>query len=79
MKHSPERRLLGFWLTSAALVAVSRILHAISMSYDLGLQILAGQNLLKGNGLSIFEQTSADLNAPASLMTLTHFPAGYSV
>jgi hypothetical protein len=38
------------------------------------------QNLLKGNGLSIYSlEGEDDLARPNKLITLTHFPAGYSL
>jgi hypothetical protein len=67
------------WLGSATVVVIVRFFHAAGVGYDLGLQIEAAQNLLLANGLTVYEHFAASLNEPAQLMTLTHFPAGYSV
>jgi hypothetical protein len=56
-----------------------RFLHAADPGYDLAIQIQAAQNLLNGNGLSIYSLAGEDdLARPNKLVTLTHFPSGYS-
>ena len=62
-----------------ALVTVLRFLHAAAPGYDLALQIQAAHNLLAGNGLSLYRHVGPDLAGPATLITLTHFPSGYSL
>ena len=79
MRHSTEDRFFLLWLCSAALVTVLRFLHAASPGYDLGIQIAAAYNLLAGNGLSTYQHIGPNLAQPASLITLTHFPSGYSL
>ena len=74
-----KNRLISLWLCSAAVVTIARILHAADLGYDLTLQIQAAQNLLEGNGLSIYSLTGEDdLAKPSQLITLTQFPSGYS-
>src|SRR5207245_4566416 len=74
-----KNRLTSLWLCSAAVVTIARILHAADLGYDLTLQIQAAQNLLEGNGLSIYSLTGEDdLAKPSQLITLTQFPSGYS-
>jgi hypothetical protein len=73
------RTFVHVWLWSAALVTVIRFLHAAQAGHDIGLQIQAAENLLRGNGLSTYQHTGANLTAAPSLVTLTHFPAGYSL
>src|SRR5262249_30503078 len=79
MKYSTEGRFLLPWLCSAALVVVLRFLSAVDLGYDLTLQIQAAQHLLAGKGLSYYWPVGPDLAEPARLLTLTHFPCGYSV
>jgi hypothetical protein len=79
LKDPTEGRFLLPWLSAAALVTVLRFLHAASPGYDLSLQLQAARNLLAGNGLALFRQMGMDLTGPATLVTLTHFPAGYSL
>ncbi len=76
---SRDRWLLRLFLLAAGLVTVARALNAVAPSYDLSLQILAAQNLVAGRGLSWYVHTGLDLTDPPSLVTLTHFPAGYSL
>ena len=72
-------KLLFVWLCSAAFVTVVRALHVADLGYDLTLQIQAEQNLLHGQGLSIYPpRFASDLAEPSQLVTLTYFPAGYS-
>jgi hypothetical protein len=78
-KYSAEDRFLKTWLCSAAVVTVLRFLNAEAPGYDLALQIEAAHNLLAGNGLSLYRQAGSDLAGPATLITLTHFPSGYSL
>jgi hypothetical protein len=74
-----ERLVFASWLASAAVVTIARLLYAAAPGYDLGQQIQAAHNLLAGNGLSWYRHIAPDLTMPASLITLTHFPAGYSL
>jgi hypothetical protein len=74
-----KNRFVLFWLGSAAVVTLVRLLNAADLGYDLTLQIEAAENLLAGKGLSIYWPSEADLAKPATLLTLTHFPAGYSL
>ncbi len=67
------------WVCGAVAVSVARLLHPIRAGHDIGYQILAAQNLLAGAGLTIFEHSSAVLNDPPTQVTLTHYPAGYSL
>lgn len=77
--HLSKNRFIALWLCSAAIVVLARVFNAADLGYDLTLQIQAAQNLLNGNGLSIYSFTVAeDFAKPATLLTLTHFPAGYS-
>jgi hypothetical protein len=48
-------------------------------SHDLSLQLEAAQNLLAGNGLTYFVHVSSNLAEPGRLITLTHYPAAYSL
>jgi hypothetical protein len=75
----PERNFLLPWLCSAAAVTVIRLLHAADLGYDLTLQIQAGLNVLAGNGLTIYWPMSDGLADPLTLITLTQYPAGYSL
>lgn len=74
-----RRTYLLAWLCSAAAVTLIRVLHATDLGYDPTLQIQAAQNLLSGNGLSIYWSTSQDLADALTLEVLTHFSAGYSL
>jgi hypothetical protein len=77
--HLRPPNLLVVWLFSAVFVTVVRALHVVDLGYDLTLQIQAAQNLLHGEGLSIYPPNFAsDLAEPSQLITLTHFSAGYS-
>jgi hypothetical protein len=66
-------------MLSAVVVTILRFLNAANPGHDLGYQILAAQNLLAGRGLSFFSHPAVDLSEPATLATLTGFPAGYSL
>ena len=80
VSHFIERnKLAGLWLCSATVVVVARLLHAVDPAYDLGIQLQAAHNLLAGHGLSTYEHVAPNLTAPANLVTLTYFPAGYSL
>src|SRR5262245_40416626 len=74
-----ERRFVAAWLYTAVGVSLLRFLLAANPTYDLGLQIQAGHNLLVGHGLSLYEHRGSNLGDPAIPATLTHFPAGYSL
>jgi hypothetical protein len=72
-------KLFLVWVCSAAFVTVVRALHVADLGYDLTLQIQAAQNLLHGQGLSVYPpEFASDLARPSQLVTLTYFPAGYS-
>lgn len=73
------RTFLIIWLCSAGLVTAARLLHAVPMTLDLAFQIQVAHNLLAGKGFSIYNHYSSELIAPATLSTLTIFPAGYSL
>ena len=74
-----KSRFILLWLCSAAVVTLVRAFHAAELGYDLTLQIQAAQNLLEGNGLTIYSlEGEDDLARPNKLVPLTHFPAGYS-
>ena len=77
--EASRRAILAAWLLSAALVTGLRCLNVADIGYDLTFQIQAAQNLIAGNGLSIYKHDSPDLSQPARLFTLTHFPAGFSL
>ena len=75
-----ESRFVLLWLCSAAVVTLVRVFHAADLGYDLTLHTQAAQNLLEGNGLSIYAlEGEDDLARPNKLVALTHFPAGYSL
>jgi hypothetical protein len=67
------------WLIGAAVVTVLRFLNADGPDLDVSRQILAAHNLVSGRGLTVFDRSGPDLAHSASLVTLTHFPAGYSL
>src|SRR5262245_22341891 len=67
------------WLCGAGVVVVSRFLHAADLGYDLTAQLQAAQHLLAGKGLTVYSPVTQDLADPLALVTLTHFPAGYSL
>jgi hypothetical protein len=77
--NGPEREFLLPWLCSAAIMTVFRLLYAADLGYDLTYQIQASQNLLAGKGLTVYRPTSDNLADPLALITLTFFPAGYSL
>ena len=72
-------RFLLPWLCAAAVVVVLRFLSAVDLGYDLTWQLQAAQHLLAGKGLSVYWGRGLDLAEPLKLVTLTHFPCGYSV
>jgi hypothetical protein len=74
-----HHQLARVWLCSATVVVVVRLLHASDPGYDLGIQLQAAHNLLAGHGLSTYRHVAPNLAGPASLITLTYFPAGYSL
>ena len=74
-----KNRLLCVWLCSAAVVTLVRVFNAAELG-ELPIQIQAGQHLLAGKGLSVYSSPGEDdLAQPAKLVTLAHFPAGYSL
>lgn len=60
-------------------VALLRFFSATALGNDILLQIQAGQNLLEGKGLKVYEPRGTVLGQPLALHTLTHFPCGYSL
>src|SRR5262245_4060298 len=74
-----RRNFVRPWVLSAPVVSVARFLNADGPGHDLGRQILAAHNLLAGRGLSYYEHFGSDMSDPPTLVTLTHFPAGYSL
>jgi hypothetical protein len=79
MHSSDDRLLLKLTLGSASLVTLLRFFHAIDPNHDAGIQLQAAYNLLSGHGLAMYEQVTSDLADGKSLVTLTYFPAGYSL
>ena len=74
-----KNRLLCIWLCSAAVVTLARVFNAAELG-ELPIQIQAGQHFLAGKGLSVYSGPGEDdLAQPARLLTLAHFPAGYSL
>jgi hypothetical protein len=74
-----KNRLLCVWLCSATVVTLARVFNAAELG-ELPIQIQAGQHLLAGKGLSVYSSPGEDdLAEPAKLVTLAHFPAGYSL
>src|SRR5437660_2652056 len=79
MEISKKRLLLTIWLCSAAIVTLARVFNAAELG-ELPLQSQAGQQLLAGKGLSVYSSPGEDdLVKPAKVVTLAHYPAGYSV
>ncbi len=75
-----KKVILYLWLGSAAIVALVRVLHATDLGFDLTSQIEAAENLLHGKGLATYSHEGiADLATPGKLVTLTYFPAGFSL
>jgi hypothetical protein len=80
MKQPADRQsLLPLWMGAAAIVAALRCLQAADPGYDLGLQLQAAHNLLRGRGLATFLELGPNLSSPNVLTPLTYFPAGYSL
>ena len=77
--HSTQPAVLAWWLGSAATVTIARFFHVAEPGYDLGIQLQAAENLLAGRGLSQILHLGKDLTDPATAVTMTHFPAGYSL
>ena len=77
--HLSKNKLLSVWLCSAAVVTLARVFNAAELG-ELPIQIQAAQHLLSGKGLSVYSSPGEDdLAAPAKLLTLAHYPAGFSV
>jgi hypothetical protein len=74
-----EHRFRRQWLYAALVLVALRALHADGPGYDLSYQLAAAQNLLAGRGLALHQHLGIDLTDPPTLITLTHFPAGYSL
>jgi hypothetical protein len=78
----PKNRLLLIWccLCSAAVTIIARLLNATDIGFDFPSQIQAAQHLLAGRGLTIYAWAiQGDLGGRARLLTMAHFPAGYSL
>jgi hypothetical protein len=74
-----KNQLLCLWLCSAAVVTLARVFNAADLG-ELPIQIQAGQHLLAGNGLTVYSSPGEDdLAQPAKLVTLAHYPSGYSL
>src|SRR5438270_6487460 len=77
---SPQKKLIWLCLCSAAVTTIARILNATDIAFDFPSQIQAAQHLLAGKGLSIYAwAVEGDLAGRARLLTMAHFPAGYSL
>ncbi|MFL6514014.1 MAG: hypothetical protein ACJ8M1_03230 [Chthoniobacterales bacterium] len=77
-----RNRLLVIWLClfSATVTTIARLLNATDIAFDFPSQIQAAQHLLAGKGLSIYAwAVEGDLAGRARLLTMAHFPAGYSL
>src|SRR5689334_19290228 len=80
MNSLTKNKFVLIWLCSAMVVVVARGLAVADLGYDLTIQLQAAQNLVTGHGLSIYNLSGEkDLGQPSLLITLTHFPAGYSL
>jgi hypothetical protein len=79
MKSSTENRRRLLWLCSAAVVTVLRFFIPADPAYDLTFQLAAAQNLMAGNGLTIYQHSAEDLANPGHLVTVTSFASGYSL
>ena len=77
----PKNRFISLWLVSAAAVVAVRILIVSDIGYDLSLQLEAARNFSHGHGLATYSGgvEPVDLAIPNQLVTLTYFPAGYSI
>jgi hypothetical protein len=74
-----RNKLVVVWLCSAAVVTLTRFFNAADLG-ELPIQIQAGQHLLAGKGLTVYSSPGEDdLAQPAKLLTLAHYPAGYSL
>jgi hypothetical protein len=76
---SAERNFLMPWLCAATVVTLIRILHAADLSLDLSYQTQVAQNLVAGIGFVGYEDAGANLADPIKSVTLTAFPAGFSL
>jgi len=75
-----EKRFILVWLCAAIIVVIARGLAVADLGYDPTIQLQAAQNLLAGHGLSVYKLGGEeDLAQSSQLITLTHFPAGYSL
>jgi len=74
-----RNRLAGIWLCSAAIVTLVRVLNAPDPG-EFPIAIQAAQHLVAGNGLTVFSSPGEDdVAQPAKLLTLAHFPTGFSL
>ena len=74
-----KKRLLLVWISSGAMVTVARVSNAVDLG-ELPIQIQAAQHLVAGQGLTVYSAAGElDLAAPAKLLVLAHYPAGFSV
>jgi hypothetical protein len=68
------------WVCGAIVVVFFRGLAAADLGYDLTTQLQAGQNLVAGHGLVLYNLSGErDLAQPERLATLTNFPSAYSL
>jgi hypothetical protein len=75
-----RRTLLWLCFCSATITTIVRLLNATDIAFDFPSQIQAAQHLLAGKGLSIYAwAVEGDLAGRARLLTMAHFPAGYSL
>ena len=80
MSAFPKNRFISIWLGAAMVVVIARGFAVADLGYDLTIQLQAAQNLVDGHGLSIHKlDGEEDLAQSSQLITLTHFPAGYSL
>src|SRR5436190_12892124 len=72
--------IIWLCLCSAAVTTIARLLNATDLAFDFPSQIQAAQHLLAGKGLSIYAwAVEGNLAGRARLLTMAHFPAGYSL
>lgn len=76
-----KTRILALLFGTTTLVLFLRFFTSTDLGYDLTVQIQAAQNLIAGKGLKvfIFSEAEVDISKPLKLLTLTHFPCGYSL
>ncbi|HJT80714.1 MAG TPA: hypothetical protein VJ719_05905 [Chthoniobacterales bacterium] len=71
---------VSIWICAAAVVVLARAFNAADPGYELPIQVEAARHLLAGKGLTIHALGGEDdLAAPARLLAMRHFPAGFSL